>query len=144
MDTVNLPQVLSSLNVLQEFEDAKDEFKGESYDMVRREFWNDKYYIAIYSTSTQTGYDAIWKIYDVLQKAIPEFIRAWKYTENLIIVAWPRYCDMLEDSRYRLTLEELIRFSTWSVREHYLDTDEAVLNVKDYFSMCVSYPGNRK
>lgn len=143
MEDVTLPKVLSEFNVLQEFKDLRDNFDGQGYKMVRREFWTSHYYIVTYGVSTNSGYEAMWKIFNCLHQAIPEFFCAWKFTESTLLLSWPRYCNISEDLRYREMLDEMIRFSTWCSKE-FPDPDEAVTAVRDYFDMCVSHPGNRK
>lgn len=132
--------VLSKFDPLNKYEDRFDVTFGPDKELsaTRRVFYSDSLYITTYTSQHKDVIDTLMEVYNILNRCVPEFIKAFKKGDNAIFVAWPRYEDKFEDATYTLMIEELTRIAAFFMKEFGVD-DEVCNYLKAYVNLCISW-----
>lgn len=130
--------ILSRLDPLKEYEGLgtrTDPMTGK--EIFRRSYYSDDLYISTYASDSKDAIDAIWEVFDTLNKGATEYIKSFKKDERTIVIAWPRYEDKFEDATYTTMIEEITRIVAFFIKE--FGSDGMVDRyIRDYINMCVA------
>lgn len=151
MANVSESDVISELDLLKIAESSHD-IKVEENNVERTIYYSDNHYIYVFKFTGDNidRFNELSKPYEILQKAWPELLKEFKYQDNKMIFAIPRY-NTGEDIVYKSMVEELIRFISFfyfTVLENGEDDDETAElmtteYIKEYIKFAVSTPNNR-
>lgn len=138
--------ILKEVNISDTSCSSEDRVISESYNMIKRTFIDDNYFCESYSLSSLDGYCATISIYNLIQKALPGFLKTVDWGNNSFILVWPKFKDYEDDSRYKKALDEITRFTAWCIKNQdtYLEIGVNISDViKNYFDFCINYPNKK-
>lgn len=138
MDKVTQAELLEEFDPL--LEDFSEFMKGETYNMSEKEHCTDNYRFKSFSLSTSEGFDALWDIYNNIQRACPELIKLIRYSEKSFIAVIPLFEGESSNETFEILLDELVRLSAFFIKT-FDDDDEIVDYISSYVDICVSWPG---
>ena len=141
MQNMSEAEILGKLDPLKESEGLGthlDPISGKT--IYRRLYYSDDIYISTYASESDFAIEAIWEVYNILNRAASNYIKAFKQDTNTLVIAWPRYEDKFEDATYTLMIEEIIRIAAWMNKT--FGEDLTVGYLRDYISTCIGNNGN--
>lgn len=142
MDSTSAIDILDELNPLVKNENNSTVLVAKDHKIYKDEFITQNYFITFLKIDDNTSFEAMKKIYEIIQLAVPSFLKVMNINNTLIITI-PRYRDMYENASYSVMMEELMRFTSYIYRKTSGDELTTCMMLKEYVEMCVSYPGNR-
>jgi len=138
MVNISESEVLGSLDLLKVIESPHNIDIDENNKIEKAIYYSDNYYITIFKfTGDNLDYFyELCKPYKILQNAWPELIKTFKYQDNKLIYATPRY-NTVEDKIYKKLIEELIRFISFTY--FMLKNGESISDIKQIELMTTEY-----
>lgn len=147
MTDISETKVLSEIDLNREV-DSVIEYPEEGQMAEKHTYESDLLMISVFEIPKESGYNALYEVYSLLEKANPNYIKVIKKSKTTLIVAYPNFSEIEDDDpdKYDRLIEELVRVSVFLLRHYYSSEsmDTIVEYLRDYIKICVSTPTSRE
>lgn len=144
IDGVTLNNVLADLDLLNE-KYPKTTFKNaRGVGIEKKIYIGNKYTISLieYEKEDNSSFDSLCKLYSLISSAIPKFIKSFRCSNRLIMIAYPKFDDYRVNELYEFIMEEVQRVSVFLIKTFGMEREDYIKElIRDYVDMCVEYPG---